>query len=64
MDRDAENEFKRVWRKLDATEKDGRELARVAESVKFLAKKVDRFSWAVTTLAITVVAELITSHIK
>lgn len=64
MDRDTDNEFKRVWRKLDKTENDRLELVRVSESVKFLAKKVDRFSLAVTTLAITVVADLISSHLK
>lgn len=64
MEREAENEFKRVWRKLDKAEEVALAQARMSEAVKYLAKKVDRFSWAVTTLAITVVADLISTHIK
>lgn len=64
MEREAENEFKRVWKKLDQSEKDSRELIRVSEAVKVLAKKVDRFSAAVTLLAVTITADLLSHYIK
>lgn len=64
MDRDTSEEFKRIWKSLEQSQKDGRELTRVSTSLQFLAKKVDRFSYAVTALAITVVADLINAHIK
>lgn len=64
VDRESENEFKRVWRRLDKTEEDRLQLVRVGEAVKFLAKKVDRFSAAVTLLAVTVTADLISHYIK
>jgi hypothetical protein len=64
VDRDAENEFRRVWRRLDKTDEDRLQLVRVTESVKTLAKKVDRFSLAVTGLAITVTADVISHYIK
>lgn len=64
MDRESENEFKRVWRKLDQTEKDSRELVRVSEAVKVMAKKLDRFSSAVTLLAVTVAGDLVSHYIK
>lgn len=64
MEREAENEFKRVWRKLDQTEKDSRELIRVSEAVKVLAKKVDRFSGAVTLLSITIAGDLLSHYVK
>lgn len=64
MEREAENEFRRVWKRLDKTEEDRLELVRVSEAVKFLAKKVDRFSGAVTLLAVTVTADLISHYIK
>lgn len=64
MDRETDNELKRIWRKLEKTDQDSRELIRVSESVKYLAKKVDRFSLAVTGLAMTVVADVITTHLR
>ena len=64
MDRESQNEFKRVWSKLDKTEADRLELVRVSEAVKVMAKKLDRFSSAVTLLAVTVAADLISHYIK
>lgn len=64
MDREAQSEFKRVWLKLDKTENDRLELVRVSEAVKVMAKKLDRFSGAVTLLAVTVAADLISHYIK
>lgn len=64
MDRETETEFKRVWAKMKQYEADSRELIRVSVVLKTLGKKVDRFSFAVTTLAITVVADLIAHYVK
>lgn len=64
MDPETTREFRRLRAELKQYEKDSRELIRVSESVKALAKKVDHFSWAVTSMAVTVAADLISHYIK
>lgn len=64
VEREAEEEFKRVWARMRRYEKDSRQLIRVSESVKTLARKVDRFSLAVTGLATAVVGDIIAHYVR
>lgn len=49
---------------MERFEKDSRDLIRVSEAVKVLAKKVDRFSFAVTSFALAVVVDIASHYIK
>lgn len=64
MDQESEKEFQRVWKRMERFEKDSRDLIRVSEAVKVLAKKVDRFSFAVTSFALAVVVDIASHYIK
>lgn len=64
MDAETKDEFRRIRERMKQYEEDSRQLIRVTVVVKALAKKVDRFSLAVSTLAVTVLADLVSHYIK
>ena len=63
MDRETRDEFRKVWKRMEQYDKDSRDLIRVSESVKGLAKKVSQFSLAVTGLATAIVADIVTHYL-
>lgn len=64
MDRDTSDEFNRVWKRLEKADEDRLQLVRVTEAVKTLTRKLDRFSFVVSTFALTVLADVISHYIK